>query len=247
LPGQVLRELRQNDRIIGGLSEKCSEKCTMLYNYFVEGNCIQTNARTAELAKLTENSFRDVNIAFANELSILCEQFGVNVWELIKLANRHPRVNILSPGTGVGGHCIAVDPWFIVYAGKENAKLIRAAREINDHKTEWVISQIISEIEKFVETNNRQPKVACLGLAFKPNIDDLRGSPALQVYQSLVASGVAVSAVEPNLIKHDNIILTDFEVALTEADIKVFLVGHKEFKNRGVDGIILDFCGVTDR
>ena len=246
LPGQVLRELKQNDRIIGGLSERCSEKCTMLYNYFVDGNCIKTNARTAELAKLTENSFRDVNIAFANELSILCEQFGVNVWELIELANRHPRVNILSPGTGVGGHCIAVDPWFIVYAGKENARLIRAAREINDHKTEWVISQIVSEIEKFVVTNNRQPKVACMGLSFKPNIDDLRGSPALHVYQSLVASGVAVCAVEPNLVKHDNIILTDFKVALTEADIKVFLVGHNEFKNHGVDGIILDFCGVID-
>lgn len=197
------------------------------------------------MAKLTENSFRDVNIAFANELSILCDKFGIDVWELIRLANRHPRVNILQPGTGVGRHCIAVDPWFIVHAGGEDARIIRAAREINDYKTAWVVERILSDIVAFREREGREPTVACMGLAFKPNIDDLRESPALTVFQSLVAEDVQALAVEPNLKRHQSIVLHDYHEVATDADIIVYLVAHNEFKKLKVNGTVLDFCGVT--
>jgi len=245
LPGHIMRELVENDRIVGGLSPEASEKVADFYRSFVSGEVLVTDARTAEMAKLTENSFRDVNIAFANELSILCSKFEIDVWELIRLANRHPRVNILQPGTGVGGHCIAVDPWFIVDAGGEDARIIRAAREINDYKTQWVIQRISDEVEKFTKEHDRTPTVACMGLAFKPNIDDLRESPALEVFQTLVAANVNALAVEPNLKKHNSIVLHDYHGVAQAADIIVFLVAHNEFKSLSVNGKALDFCGVT--
>lgn len=244
LPGQIMRELVENDRIVGGITPEAGEKVAEFYRTFVKGDVLVTDARTAEMAKLTENSFRDVNIAFANELSILCDKFGIDVWELIKLANRHPRVNILQPGTGVGGHCIAVDPWFIVHAGGDDARIIRAAREINDYKTAWVVEKILSEIKAFVSENGRSPVVACMGLAFKPNIDDLRESPALAVFQSLVAENADVLAVEPNLKQHKSINLTPYKDAAEQADIVVFLVSHKEFVGLKPKAKTLDFCGV---
>lgn len=247
LPGQVMRELIENDRIIGGMTARCSARCIELYSAFVTGSCIQTDARSAEMAKLTENSFRDVNIAFANELSILCDKFKIDVWELIKLANRHPRVNILQPGTGVGGHCIAVDPWFIVHAGGDKARLIKIAREVNDYKTDWVIDRILSKAARFEEQHGRQPTIACMGLAFKPDIDDLRESPALEVYQSLVQAGAQLLAVEPNLGAHRNILLTNAVSAVKSADIVVFLVAHSGFEVLEFGGEELDFCGVRTR
>lgn len=244
LPGQIMRELVENDRIVGGLTPEAGEKVAAFYRTFVTGEVLVTDARTAEMAKLTENSFRDVNIAFANELSILCDKFNIDVWELIRLANRHPRVNILQPGTGVGGHCIAVDPWFIVHAGGDDARIIRAAREINDHKTVWVTAKIIEAVDKFESEHGRQPRVACMGLAFKPNIDDLRESPALEVFHDLQQKGVKTLAVEPNLEEHSSIALTDFNEAAVSADIIAYLVSHREFKNLTVNGQVLDFCGV---
>lgn len=239
LPGHVLRELVQNDRVIGGMTLKCSEKAAALYKTFVEGECVMTNARTAEMCKLTENSFRDVNIAFANELSIICDKLDINVWELIRLANRHPRVNILQPGPGVGGHCIAVDPWFIVSKTPEQARLIRTAREVNDSKPEWVIEKVKLAIADFLLANPHKTAgsvvVACFGIAFKPDIDDLRESPsldiALRLREELVGS---VYVVEPN-IDYLPEALTVLELkgiseALNEADIIVMLVDHSQFK-----------------
>jgi UDP-N-acetyl-D-mannosaminuronic acid dehydrogenase len=245
LPGQIMRELVENDRIVGGITPEATEVVAQFYRSFVTGQVLGTDARTAEMAKLTENSFRDVNIAFANELSILCDKFQIDVWELIRLANRHPRVNILQPGTGVGGHCIAVDPWFIVHAGGEDARIIRTAREINDYKTEWVIERIKSQVETFKRENGFKPTVACMGLAFKPNIDDLREAPALEVFHALVSAGINVLAVEPNLKRHQSIILHDYHEVALAADITAFLVSHNEFKDLTVSGQVLDFCGVT--
>jgi UDP-N-acetyl-D-mannosaminuronic acid dehydrogenase len=240
-----MRELVENDRIVGGTTLEATKAVAEFYRSFVTGEVLKTDARTAEMAKLTENSFRDVNIAFANELSILCDKFKIDVWELIRLANRHPRVSILQPGTGVGGHCIAVDPWFIVHEGGEDARIIRAAREINDYKTHWVTKRILEEVENFKKSNEREPTVACMGLAFKPNIDDLRESPAVLVFQSLVQSGHEPIAVEPNLKCHKSIALTDYHEAAKQADIVVYLVAHNEFKELPVKGKVLDFCGVT--
>jgi UDP-N-acetyl-D-mannosaminuronic acid dehydrogenase len=245
LPGHIMRELVENDRIVGGTTVEATKVVADFYRTFVTGEVLTTDARTAEMAKLTENSFRDVNIAFANELSILCDKFKIDVWELIRLANRHPRVNILQPGTGVGGHCIAVDPWFIVHEGGEDARIIRAAREINDYKTQWVTQRIIEEAQNFKKLNDREPTVACMGLAFKPNIDDLRESPAVLVFQSLVQSGKEPIAVEPNLKSHKSIALTDYHEAANQADIVVYLVAHNEFKDLPVEGRVLDFCGIT--
>ena len=247
LPGHIMRELVENDRIVGGLTSEASEKVAAFYRTFVTGEVLVTDARTAEMAKLTENSFRDVNIAFANELSILCDKFKIDVWELIRLANRHPRVNILQPGTGVGGHCIAVDPWFIVHEGGEDARIIRAAREINDYKTEWVVERILAEIESFKTVNGRMPSVACMGQAFKPNIDDLRESPALEVFQALQAKDVDVLAVEPNLANHKSIKLTPYQQASESADLVIYLVAHKEFVGLSANGKELDFCGVKQQ
>lgn len=245
LPGHIMRELVENDRIVGGITPEASEKVAAFYRTFVTGEVLVTDARTAEMAKLTENSFRDVNIAFANELSLLCDKFAIDVWELIRLANRHPRVNILQPGTGVGGHCIAVDPWFIVHEGGDDARLIRTGREVNTRKTEWVVEKIKSEVDLFSNKQGRRPVVACLGLAFKPNIDDLRESPALWVFQQLVAADVQPLAVEPNLDSHASISLTPWHEAVQQADIVVYLVAHREFQKLDVDGKVLDFCGVT--
>jgi len=197
------------------------------------------------MAKLTENSFRDTNIAFANELSILCDKFDIDVWELISLTNRHPRVNILQPGAGVGGHCIAVDPWFIVHAGGDDAKIIKTAREVNTYKTEWCIEKIKNEALKFEAENGRKAKVACMGLAFKPNIDDLRESPALYITKRLIANGLDVLAVEPNIEEYKDIEIINYEKAIEEADIVTFLVAHKEFKEINIK-TGLDFCGVLN-
>ena len=246
LPGKILKELTQNDRIVGGLSKEAAEKTAEFYKTFVKGEILKTDARTAEMAKLTENSFRDVNIAFANELSILCDKFGINVWELISLANRHPRVNILNPGCGVGGHCIAVDPWFIVHAGGYEARLIKSAREVNNHKAEWSIEKIKNAALKFELQNSRKPKVACMGLAFKPDIDDLRESPALNITKRLIADGVDVIAVEPNIKAHKDFEIVDYKKAIEISDIIVFLVGHKEFKGLKIEKEVLDFCGVRN-
>ncbi len=247
LPGQIMRELVENDRIVGGLDEEATEAAAAFYKTFVSGKVLLTDARTAEMAKLTENSYRDVNIAFANELSILAEKFGIDVWELIALANRHPRVNILQPGAGVGGHCIAVDPWFIVHAGGEDAKIIRTAREVNTYKTEWVIEKIEDAAKAFEEQEGRSAKVACMGLAFKPNIDDLRESPALYITRRLIDDGIEVLPVEPNLNRSEEFELRDDETAINEADIIVFLVAHDEFKGIRIFGkTVFDFCGVTN-
>lgn len=237
LPGKVLQELISNDRIVGGMTPRCSQASIGLYKVFVKGDCIETNARTAEMCKLTENSFRDVNIAFANELSIICDKLDINVWELIKLANRHPRVNILQPGPGVGGHCIAVDPWFIVAKTPEQARLIRTAREVNDSKPEWVIDQVKIKIAEFLQANPEKTikdvTVACYGLAFKPDIDDLRESPALEITKNLVKQGLNVLAIEPNIdslknLEKENFNLVSIEKSMS-ADIKLILVKHTKF------------------
>ena len=247
LPGQIMRELVENDRIVGGINEEATQETADFYKTFVSGKILQTDAKTAEMAKLTENSYRDVNIAFANELSILSDKFGINVWELISLANRHPRVEILQPGVGVGGHCIAVDPWFIVHAGGDDAKIIRTAREVNNYKTEWSIEKIKNSALTFEKENGRAAKVACMGLAFKPNIDDLRESPALYVTRQLIAQGLDVLPVEPNIKSSDEFDLVQDDEAINEADIVVFLVAHDEFKGIRIFGKeVFDFCGVTN-
>ena len=237
LPGKVLQELISNDRIIGGMTTACSDASSDLYKIFVQGNCIQTNARTAEMCKLTENSFRDVNIAFANELSMICEKLGIDVWELVALANRHPRVNILQPGPGVGGHCIAVDPWFIVSKTPEQAQLIRTARVVNDSKPEWVIDQVKVKIAEFLQDNPEKTikdiTIACYGLAFKPDIDDLRESPALSITQKLAEQGFNIMAIEPNIQALPTYLPSNVKLGnLTDVhnvDIHLILVDHKEF------------------
>lgn len=248
LPGHVLRELVENDRIIGGMTPACSRLACQLYELFVRGNCIVTNARTAEMCKLTENAFRDVNIAFANELSAICDVLDVSVWELISHANRHPRVNILQPGPGVGGHCIAVDPWFLVDSAPDAAKLIRTAREVNDHKPHRVMEKVSRAAEKF-----KRPKIACFGLAFKANIDDLRESPALEITRSLIQSAVGeICVVEPNIRNLpkslEGAILCDVEQALKWADIVLLLVDHKQFadipSDRLQSHVVIDTRGV---
>ena len=239
LPGRVVHELVENDRVIGGMTRTATFMAAALYKTFVQGNLLASNARTAEMCKLTENSFRDVNIAFANELSMICAKLDINVWELIALANRHPRVNILQPGAGVGGHCIAVDPWFIVDKTPDEARIIRTAREVNDFKPEWVLNQVKAAIAdtlaKKPGSNMADIKVACLGLAFKPDIDDLRESPAVEIAQHVAQLGCLVMAVEPNIaalpskLAASNLTLTELQDALTDADVVCVLVKHKPF------------------
>ncbi|MBU9821369.1 UDP-N-acetyl-D-mannosamine dehydrogenase [Rahnella sp. BCC 1045] len=239
LPGQVMVELIKNDRVIGGMTSVCSQRASDLYNIFLKGECVVTNSRTAEMCKLTENSFRDVNIAFANELSLICDAQGINVWELISLANRHPRVNILQPGPGVGGHCIAVDPWFIVAQNPELARIIRTAREVNDSKPHWVVDRVKAALADCLTTTGKRAseiKIACFGLAFKPNIDDLRESPAVEVTH-LIADWHAGEtwAVEPNVHQlpaslAEKVTLHSLDDALKDADLLVMLVDHTSFK-----------------
>lgn len=238
LPGRIMRELIENDRVIGGMTKKCSEAATAIYKIFVEGDCISTDVRTAEMCKLTENSFRDLNIAFANELSLICHQLQIDVWELIRLANLHPRVSILQPGPGVGGHCIAVDPWFIVDSAPVNSQLIRTAREVNDAKPTWVLERISEAISRILQNKNKTAEkeinIALLGLSFKPDIDDLRESPALAIAKSLAEkSFVQLIIVEPNIeslpASLGNALHYSFEEAIQKSDIVVILVAHSEF------------------
>lgn len=257
LPGHVLRELVQNDRVIGGMTPKCSELAISLYKIFVQGECIITNARTAEMCKLTENSSRDVGIAFANELSMICDKLDINVWELISLANRHPRVNILQPGPGVGGHCIAVDPWFIVSKTPEQAHLIRTAREVNDSKPQWVIDKVKLVVAEFLQANPektaKEVTIACFGLAFKPNIDDLRESPAVAITQHITASHPGrVWAVEPNIESlpsslKGKLVLKSLDAAIEESDISVLLVNHNQFQDLPRKGFYVDSVGSFDK
>lgn len=239
LPGKVMVELIQNDRVVGGMTPRCSDRASALYKIFLKGECVITNSRTAEMCKLTENSFRDVNIAFANELSLICDHQGINVWELIRLANRHPRVNILQPGPGVGGHCIAVDPWFIVAQNPQDARLIRIAREVNDGKPYWVLDKVKSAVADCLMATGKRAseiKIACFGLAFKPDIDDLRESPALEITHMIADWHAGTTlAVEPNVYELPKVLaekaqLTETEKALVEADVLVMLVDHRQFK-----------------
>ena len=248
LPGKIMTELVENDRIVGGITPLATRAVADFYRTFVRGAVLETDAKTAELCKLTENSYRDVNIAFANELSLICDKEGINVWDLILLANHHPRVNILQPGAGVGGHCIAVDPWFVVARDEENSRLIKTAREINDYKTDWVIEKIKSRYVDLLDQKGGKPKIVCLGLAFKPNIDDLRESPALEIASSLMAQGYDVIAVEPNIETHTVIELEELDNVFNEDAVLAILVKHKEFLDKSVREKLksldaLDFCG----
>lgn len=248
LPGNVMHELVYNDRVIGGLDETSTQKAISFYKKYVKGELFATNARTAEMCKLVENSSRDIQIAFANELSLICDKANINVWDLIRLANRHPRVNILQPGCGVGGHCIAVDPYFIMSDFPEESKMIGKAREVNNYKSFWCAEKIQNEKLQFELKNGRKPKTALMGLAFKPNIDDLRESPAKYIVQQVLqnSNNNYHYIVEPNIKSHSVFKLTDHNEAVEESDIIVFLVAHKEFVDIKLksDKIILDFCGV---
>ena len=243
IPGRALIEMTANDRIVGGTTPEATEKVCALYATFVKGELLKTNSRTAEMSKLTENSFRDVNIAFANELSMICDDLKIDTMELIRLANHHPRVNILTPGCGVGGHCIAVDPWFVVSRSPERAKLIRCAREENDFKSDWVIAKIRETYKAF---GKFRPKIAILGLAFKPDIDDLRASPAIKIAAKLTKESFADwMVVEPNIPSHPQFELTPYEEAIAKADVIVALVKHTKFKGlvgRNQGARILNFC-----
>jgi len=241
LPGRILRELVDNDRVIGGMTRKCARLAASLYSVFVEGECFETDVRTAEMCKLAENAFRDVNIAFANELSMICDQIDIDVWELIRLANRHPRVNILQPGCGVGGHCIAVDPWFIIKKSPEHARLMLAAREVNESKPGWIIDKVEAAIHNLVQQGLAESdmRIACLGMAFKANVDDLRESPALAITTALARNYPGqVAAVEPNIetlppdLDALGINLVDLDTACRESNVVVLLVGHTEFRKR---------------
>lgn len=251
LPGNVIYELVHNDRVIGGLDKESTEKAVQFYSLFVKGTLHRTNARTAEMCKLTENSSRDVQIAFANELSLICDKAGINVWELIELANKHPRVNILQPGSGVGGHCIAVDPYFLTSEFPYESQLISKAREINNYKAFWCAEKIENAILRFLLDHHRMPIVALMGLAFKPNIDDLRESPAKYIATKVLqrSADTDILIVEPNVHNHPVFKLTPYQEAYARANIVAFLVAHQEFKSLPYDGnkVILDFCGVYKR
>lgn len=250
LPGNVMYELVHNDRVIGGVDEVSTKKAIDFYSKYVKGELHATNARTAEMCKLVENSSRDVQIAFANELSLICDKADINVWELITLANKHPRVNILQPGSGVGGHCIAVDPYFIVSDYPMESKIIGTAREVNNYKSFWCAEKVKSAKLEFQLKNKRKPSVALMGLAFKPNIDDLRESPAKYIVQKVLqdARDEQYYICEPNITEHSVFKLTNYKEAIKNADIIVFLVAHDEFKNLDIDAtkIVLDFCGAEN-
>ena len=250
IPGNMVFELINNDRVIGGVSKECSKKASIFYNQFINGKCYETDSSTAEMVKLTENSFRDVQIAFANEMSMICEKHDIDVWELIKLANYHPRVNILNPGPGVGGHCIAVDPWFVIQSAPKISKLIKTAREVNKSKTNYVIKKIIKEAKKLLKANPKRKKinVVCYGLSYKPDTDDLRESPALEITLKLAkAIELNVFAVEPNILKTKKIRgvrIISLEEGLAKSGIDVILVSHKEFKKKTIKfNNVLNFVG----
>jgi len=246
LPGRILQELVSNDRVIGGLTPLAAEAGKAFYATFCKGELLTTTARTAELVKLTENSFRDVNIAFANELSLVCDHIGINVRELIRLANHHPRVNVLQPGCGVGGHCIAVDPWFIAAEAPDCTPLIQTARRVNDGKSRWVIEQVHARASALEDQLGRSARIGCLGLAFKPDVDDLRESPALHITTELIVSGLDVLACEPNLHEHSTIKLHTLEQVLADADLLVFLVAHTPFRSVDLSGrLVFDLVGIT--
>lgn len=252
LPGNVIFELVNNDRVIGGIDDASADAAAQFYGKFVSGQLHKTNCRTAEMCKLVENSSRDVQIAFANELSMICEKAGINVWELISLANKHPRVNILQPGCGVGGHCIAVDPYFISSAFPNEAKIIAQARSINNYKSEWCVEKAKNAILSFELENGKKPQVALMGLAFKPNIDDLRESPAMKIANHLITEmpDVKFNIVEPNISSHPDFDIVDFQTAFEQSDIVVYLTAHKQFfmlPQEANDKLILDFCGVIKK
>lgn len=251
LPGNVIYELIHNDRVIGGVNEASTQKACEFYKQFVKGELHKTNARTAEMCKLIENSSRDVQIAFANELSLICDKAGINVWKLIELANKHPRVNILQPGSGVGGHCIAVDPYFITADFPMESRIIGKAREINNHKAFWCAEKTQNAIKQFEIDNGREPVVALMGLAFKPNIDDLRESPAKYIVTKVMQGdhNSDYLIVEPNISEHKVFKLTEYKEAYEKANIVVFLVAHNEFRDLiwRDDKVILDFCGIFKR
>lgn len=251
LPGNVMHELVENDRVIGGIDEASTDKALSFYRKYVKGQLHATNARTAEMCKLVENSSRDSQIAFANELSLICDKADINVWELINLANKHPRVNILQPGCGVGGHCIAVDPYFIVSDYPAESKMIGTAREVNNYKSVWCAEKIKNKKLQFELKHGRKPKTALMGLAFKPNIDDLRESPAKYIVQQVLHNSniEELYIVEPNIVSHDVYKLTDYKEAVKEADIIVFLVAHNEFENLEICNkkVVLDFCGIFNK
>ena len=250
LPGNVMYELVNNDRVIGGIYNKSTKKAVAFYEQYVKGKLHETNARTAEMCKLVENSSRDVQIAFANELSLICDKADINVWELIALANKHPRVNILQPGCGVGGHCIAVDPYFIVSDYPMESKIIGTAREVNNYKSFWCAEKVQTEKLKFELKQGRKPSIALMGLAFKPNIDDLRESPAKYIAQKIMQNdnNGEYFIVEPNINEHNVFKLTDYKVATEKADIIVLLVAHNEFKDAELtkNKVVLDFCGIKN-
>ncbi len=247
LPGRILHELISNDRVIGGLTPESTSAGQAFYSSFCRGELLETSARTAELVKLTENSYRDVNIAFANELSLACDHLGINVRDLIRLANHHPRVNVLQPGCGVGGHCIAVDPWFIASAAPHCTPLIQTSRRVNDNKSRWVIDQVKARASALEDKLGRAARIGCMGLAFKPDVDDLRESPALQITTELLVAGLDILACEPNLQDHPTIKIHTLDQVLADADLLVFLVGHSPFKTLKLyDRATFDLCGVTD-
>lgn len=245
LPGHIMKELVENDRIVGGLNKESTNQAASFYREFVRGDVLETDAKTAEMTKLAENSYRDANIAFANELSLLGDKYGINAWEVVKLANRHPRVNILQPGVGVGGHCISVDPWFLISGNEEITGLMQASRKVNLNKTEWVISKIKEAAANFERDFGKKPKIAAMGLAYKPNIDDLRESPALDITKKLIGEDYNVLPVEPNLTEHKDFDLINYEDAVKQADIVVFLVPHDEFTSLEPKNY-LDFCGIRE-
>ncbi len=249
LPGHIMVEMINNSRVVGCNDTAIRSKIVDFYRSFVEGEVLETPTKTAEMCKLVENSYRDVNIAFANELSILCDEDGIDVWELIRVANRHPRVNILSPGAGVGGHCIAIDPWFIVARSPKEARIIKMARVTNDEKTDWVINRIQNKLDELRGLLGREPKLACLGVAFKPDVDDLRGAPALRVYRHFLDAGIETMAVDPMLDNSPSVVTVPFEEAVPAADVIVSLVAHSAFKSsasltllEGRD--VFDCCGL---
>jgi UDP-N-acetyl-D-mannosaminuronic acid dehydrogenase len=249
LPGSIIKEIVKNDRVVGGLDDVSTNKAANFYRSFVHGNVFETNSETAEMCKLTENSFRDVNIAFANELSMICDSEGIDVNQLVMLANKHPRVDILEPGPGVGGHCIAVDPWFIVSRHKEDAKLIQVARQVNENKKKWVVTKIQERINNFRNTFKKEPICACYGLSYKPNIEDCRESPALDIVRELMKVNNNIIAIDPYVLEQDNIQIRDIEYAQTTADIHIYLVKHKDFEeidfsNMSKDSELLDYCKI---